>query len=642
MPLKLSLLLAVFYVVVPDSIAFSNNDIKYPVNEIPKQLLVDAHAVYRIKNSHFIIEDINRATYKEHQVITILNKTGNGHAYIVAFYDKLRKVSKFTANVYDSKGGLIKRLKKSDIVDESSIDDGSLFDDSRVMSADLREDHYPYTIEIEKEISYKYLYSIPDWIALDGEDDAVQHSEYKITTPLELQPRFKQINFVSKPVIIKKNEVIEYLWQLEDLSAVKFEPYSNGYLDVSPILRVSPNKFKFENYEGSMESWDDIAKWQNILNDNRDDLSEERKEEIRKLVKGLETDEEKIRAIYQYMQSKTRYVSLQLGIGGFQPFKTSVVDELGYGDCKALSFYTQSLLKAADIEAYYTWVYGGDNPPEVDKKFPIDNFNHIILCVPTKQDTVWLECTSQTTPAGYLGEFTGDRDVLVITNDGGKIVRTPAYEHTKNAVSTSANVIIDENGSADMQAQIKFIGQGTEYKNLNYFIKLNNAKKERWIDNYLQIENYKVFDYNFIESPDLIPETTLSLNLGANNLASVSNKRLFIEPNLLNKNTFVPKKIYERKSPIYLRFSKQFSDEIVFTLPANYDLEYIPENKILDSPFGSLSVSFHVEASGNITYTRLFQINKGVFSKDKYPEFLDFFKKAAKIDKMKIVMVKRE
>ena len=71
--------------------------------------------------------------------------------------------------------------------------------------------------------------------------------------------------------------------------------------------------------------------------------------------------EEKAKKIYQFVQDKTRYISVQVGIGGWKPFNTSEVDKLGYGDCKALTNYTMSLLKAAGVTSNYCVVYGGDD-----------------------------------------------------------------------------------------------------------------------------------------------------------------------------------------------------------------------------------------------------------------------------------------
>ncbi len=54
------------------------------------------------------------------------------------------------------------------------------------------------------------------------------------------------------------------------------------------------------------------------------------------------------------MQDKTRYISVQIGIGGWKPMLADDVNKLGYGDCKGLTNYTKALLEAVDVPSYYT------------------------------------------------------------------------------------------------------------------------------------------------------------------------------------------------------------------------------------------------------------------------------------------------
>lgn len=612
--------------------------IRYPVTEIPDSLKENANVVIREDVGSFDIVSSEKAIFTRRRVVTIFNEKGARHGYVSVGYDKLVKVQSFSANAYNLLGMPIKKMKKDDITDESSISGGTMYDDSRIKWADLRQKQYPYTVEYKYVLEYKYLYGIPNWYVVAGENMAVQRSEYSVSAPKELTPRYRQSNIEGEPKISNAENRITYQWKFENLTALEYEPFSKGFNDVSPIVRVAPSKFDYDGYSGDMSSWDGLAEWQNVLNEGRDELPAETVQKIKSLTADLSTDKEKIRAIYEYMQSRTRYVSIQLGIGGFQPFEAKVVDEVGYGDCKALSFYTQSLLSAAGIKSHYTWVDAGSSPREIIKDFPDDTFNHIILCVPNKGDTVWLECTSQQSPFGYLGKFTADRDVLLITDEGGKVVHTPTYENEENQVITTGTVKVIPNGNAEVVVNTQFVGLGYEYSNLDYYMTLSEKEQKDWIHRNVDIADYELFGYEYDEEKDEIPVSNLKLDLGLRKLLSGSGKRQFLAPNIMSKSSYVPKSMKDRKTPIYIKASPITRDTLYFEIPDELHVDHLPEKQVIDSEFGQYSSETIANEKG-ITYIRYMKLNKGKYDPEKYSELVSFLKKVRRADKKKVVLM---
>ena len=106
------------------------------------------------------------------------------------------------------------------------------------------------------------------------------------------------------------------------------------------------------------------------------------------------------------MQKKTRYVNVSIGIGGWQPFDAATVDKTSYGDCKALSNFTKSLLSVVGIKSFYALNNAGSDANSIDRSFPSAQFNHAFVCVPLDRDTIWLECTNQRYPCGFNSDFT--------------------------------------------------------------------------------------------------------------------------------------------------------------------------------------------------------------------------------------------
>ena len=127
----------------------------------------------------------------------------------------------------------------------------------------------------------------------------------------------------------------------------------------------------------------------------RDIIDEATKLKVLDLVKDATSSLEKAKIVYQFMQNKTRYISVQVGIGGWEPIAADKVDKVGYGDCKGLTNYTKALLDVVGVTSYYTVVYAQEKR-DLDTNFASIQGNHVILNIPRKKKDIWLECTSQT------------------------------------------------------------------------------------------------------------------------------------------------------------------------------------------------------------------------------------------------------
>src|SRR6185503_18169122 len=192
-----------------------------------------------------------------------------------------------------------------------------------------------------------------------------------------------------------------------------------------PHVSIVSDRFSHYGFEGDLSSWKSFGQWINTLYSGLDILPPDRQQFFTQLVKDASDNKEKIKRIYQYMQKNFRYVSIQLGIGGLKPFSAEFTDKKKYGDCKALSNYMKAALKSVGIPSHIAIINAEYNQEPVDPNFPANGFNHVILCVPGQNDSIWLECTSSTAAFGELGSFTENRNALLITDNGGVLVPTP-------------------------------------------------------------------------------------------------------------------------------------------------------------------------------------------------------------------------
>ncbi len=613
-------------------------DPKYPVSEIPEELKKGMYAVVRDSKTEIKISSKSKVVWREYKAITIFNVKGNDSGQEAVYYERGIKINYFKGTVYDRDGNVIKRLKGSDIIDQSAVSGYSLFEDGRYKIADLRQGKYPYTVEFEYETESMYSLGIPAFYLYRDDEISIQKQTFEIQFPETNEPKYKLYK-LAEPDRTISDGVGKISWEFLNFTPPKHERFSPDRYEVIPNVQFLSNEFEYGGYKGKMDSWENYGYWQASLNKGRDYLPEETVKNIKNLTSNAKTIEEKARIVYEHLQSKTRYVSIQLGIGGLQPFPASVVDQLGYGDCKALSNYVVSLLSKVGVKAYYTEIRAGKGESDIDINIPgAYQTNHVIVAIPNEEDTIWLECTSQTNPFGYLGSFTGDRYALMITEEGGKIVRTPNYPQDINIQSRTAEVVVTNTGDAKATVKTRYAGLQYENGNLNFVLNNNYDDQKKWVTNNTDIPTFDVVGFSFVDHKEKIPYADVSLELSLRKLASVSGKRLFLTPNLMNRSTYVPEKTEKRVNDIVFRMGYIDYDTIKYQIPDDIYVEHLPNPIEIKSQFGAYEASFSID-QGSVVYIRKMKRNKGRFPAESYKELTDFYKSINKADNTKLVFL---
>lgn len=614
--------------------------LKYPVSGIREELKKDVNAVVRINHERFSIETQKNARYKVQRAITILNDKGNKYAVEVIGYNKLIKVASLSANIYNAQGEPVKRLKNSEILDMSAFDGFSLFSDSRMKIVDLTQAEYPYTVEVEYELEFRGLLGIPGFYVQDGEPVSIETQSFELNYPTALEVRYKQINLSQSPRAYGGTTDKTLRWEFSNLTPLKAEPLSTRMRELLPRILMAPNSFEYDGYPGKLNTWNDFGNWIRSLNAGRNGVPPATIEHLKKITAPLASREEKVKAVYEYMQNKTRYVSIQLGIGGFQPFDAGVVDQTGYGDCKALSNYMVSMLGHLGIQANYILISAGDDFTRLQEDFPSTQFNHVIAAVPNGKDTLWLECTSQTNPFGYLGSFTSNRKALWITNDGAAIVKTPKYDLKDNRLIRSAQVVLDMKGNATAHVSTVYQGLQYEVQGLHQVMHDTYEEQKKWVLNTTQIPIFDVKSFEIKNRGGKVARAEVELDLQLDRYASLTGKRLFFQPNLMNRITDIPEPVEKRTSTVVRRNASEKIDSIHFSFPEGLYPEFLPPPARFVTRFGTYENEYHMDA-GKLVFVRKLKMLDGEFPPDSYPELVEFFKNIVKADKAKLVLLSK-
>jgi transglutaminase-like putative cysteine protease/tetratricopeptide (TPR) repeat protein len=235
-----------------------------------------------------------------------------------------------------------------------------------------------------------------------------------------------------------------YRFRAVDVPKIDSEPGMPGFSDVAAYVHVS-----------TYRAWQDVAAWYEGLLRGQLDATPAITQAVAEATRGLRDERAKIHAIYDLVVRRTRYVGLEFGIHGFQPYRVGQVFARKFGDCKDKASLLVVMLKEAGIPAALVLARtrrGGDLDPEPASLAP---FDHAIAYVP-KYD-LFLDGTAEFSGAEELPAQ--DQDIPVLQVAARKLLRTPVAPATKNRVVTDWRVALEPTGAARVEEHLTVAGE---------------------------------------------------------------------------------------------------------------------------------------------------------------------------------------
>lgn len=622
MNLKVLLFLMVFPLAV-----FSQN------KDINPELLKKANSVILDEHVNVKISSVRNMHISQKKSIMIMNKKGIEDINAYVYFSKSTKVKDVQAELLDISGKSIKKYKKKDFK-EQSTSQGFEVSDDRILFLDINYSNFPFIVNFESVVETTNTAFVPNYFPLKNYNQSIVHSTYQLdySESIDLKVKNTKSNVFS---INDKSSNGSKVYEVSNIEAIEREYLSPSLYQVLPNVRFSLPVFHLEGYDGKANSWQEFSAWMyNDLLKGTESLSAETVSKIETLTKDSSNDLDKIKIVYKFVQNKTRYISVQLGIGGWKPMLAKDVDRLGYGDCKALTNYTRALLKAINIESYYTVIYGGSSQRDIDPDFTALEGNHAILAVPYKDDYIWLECTSQTNPFGYIANFTDNRYALIIDENKGQIIKTKKYQDKDNQYLNSVAASIDNKGN--LKAKINRTYLGSKLDDILSVSKLDDTDKQK----YYREEFSQLIDLSFSEQFLQLQENENAMDeklaFSSSGFAKKADTYLMITLNPLIK-TYSTLGDSNRKMDIIIQRGFVDINEVILNIPEGYKVESLPRKLLIDNKFGKIAADFLIEAN-QIKANYTFELKSGQYTKEEQTDLRSFFNQYFSVINQKILL----
>lgn len=607
----------------------------YAVASIPENLLVNANAVIREHSEDYILKSVNEMTVKKNHVVTIMSAAGDRYSTIFIPYNPTTKVNNIKVEMLDGAGKVIKTFAKKDFSDYTNNPSAGLYTDDRILVLRTISTKYPFTLKTTYETNTSNTIYLSSFSPMNSYNVALEKTNLSITNNSGITVRTKTNDKPLGKVSESKDENV-WKYSYQNIPAINHEDLSPSLDFLIPNVEFSPEKFSLAGKQGDLTDWNSFGKWYfNDLINPVSQITPEISAEVAALnLSG--TTSEKVKTLYQYMQNKTRYVLIAMGIGGWQPMPASEVSKKGYGDCKALTNYMRTLLQAAGIPSYYAVIYNDDSVISFDKDFPKLSGNHVILMVPTEKSPIWLENTSQRIAFNHLSYSSHNRNVLAVDENGIKIIDTPVYKPEESKELLVAKVQLAEDGTITSDANFQFTG-GQYDTNLGLFSLKNDEVQEALKNRHYNLQLDKIEIKNLLNNRDDV-KISYDLNLKAKSFSKKLGNDLFFpvmpfyQAVSFTTNT-------ERKLPFETAFPFQDDYEIEFTAPIGYRFSDLPDASEFSTEFGAYSLQYKMNGE-KLMVRRILTIKKGLYPKEKFKDYVDFRKKTASKDNTKILISK--
>ena len=320
------------------------------------------------------------------------------------------------------------------------------------------------------------------------------------------------------------------------------------------------------------------------------------KSQTDEIINGLTSDADKTKAIFDYVQSKIRYVAFEFGMGGFIPREASEVLQKKYGDCKDMANLLNEMLTHAKIESYTAWIgtrhnnYTYENVPT-----PIAD-NHMIAVAKINNEYVFLDATGQFTIYPNFTPFIqGKQALLKVDPEHYKILTVPVIASEANNTAGKIQFSIAGNelvGKADFA--LKGFPKTEFIARHNYTL-----QKEAMVKEYLSafIRNIRTSEIE-ITNENLSPEPLqIKYNFALEKWIRHTDNQLLFRPILFFP--FADERIdsEKRKVPYEFDFKKSFTFEYELIIPDGYKLDFKPENFTFTNPYMHAQIDYAVDGN---------------------------------------------
>jgi len=515
-------------------------------------------------------------------------------------------------------------------------------------------------IEYKYSIKTPYISTFPEWSF--QQSIPVNYSEYETVIPeyyvynvyrkgslqpIEIKSSLSKSVAISEKVLNiskgynRENSTFNYseqqvIYKLENVPALKDEAFVNNIdnYKTSVYHELSQKRLPQAIAEFYSTTWEDVTKKIYESQDFGDQLNKENyfEEDVKTVVKDLENRDEKIAAVFNYVQNRmnwNKYYSYSCDEGVKKAYQDKT------GNSAEINLMLIAMLRSIGLDANPVLVSTRANGISI---FPSRSaFNFVIASVTTDNGIVLLDATSKMSSPNILPLYDLNWFGRMIRKDGtSELVDLMPKQVSDDVV----NMLV----SVDAQGQVsgKVREQYFDYCALNYRDRYLGLTKDSYVESLeKRHKGIEVSDFEITNEKDINEPIIEKYSIVSNNLIEKIGDKLYFEPLLHLTQSENPFKQETREYPIDFAFPFKDKYMVNITIPQGYQVESLPKSEsfAMANNYGS----FNITTSSTETQVLVvvnFIINASIIPSEDYGTLKEFFKVVIDKQKEKVVLKK--
>ncbi|HMH26803.1 MAG TPA: DUF3857 domain-containing protein [Gemmatimonadaceae bacterium] len=464
-------------------------------------------------------------------------------------------------------------------------------------------------------------------------------SNYVIDVPQSFHIRIVEKNPHFPRKVVTRNGRSIYSWSAANLPPEKFEAF--GSIDSSQILQSITI--------GGDLTWSNISKWYADNARSRYTITPKVASKIDQVLTGSKTRADSIRALHRWVAQDVRYVSIALGLGGYQPRAPETVVETGFGDCKDKATLFIAALNKIGITALPVLL---SSSAGADRNLPsIAQFDHVIAAVPQGNGYQFTDLTAELEPYGELPSSEQGGFAVVVHPDGrGEEVVLPLEPISANREEIKLTGVLGQDGMFNGRYEETGKGRSAEMLRSLFEDPLDSAQRAdlpkgfaRRMFESADADSLTIFDgKNLSVVPQLnfrIRNAKAAVDAGGTHILTIPLGSMGAMATLASALAQEPKRRFPIDA-IKILGPQAARTRVNITLPAGWKAK-LPADVSSSGIFGSY-ISEYEQSGNELRITRTISGARGILPPDRINDLISWLRDIGKDDAKFIVLEKSQ